>query len=85
MDEEEENKEMERMERMDMRTWRCDDIKIEMDELENTVIVDQTNVKLKLEDCKMELTGIVFFAFIFCQGRNLAQLKKNKCLEKNNF
>ncbi|XP_023321196.1 zinc finger protein 708 isoform X2 [Eurytemora carolleeae] len=53
MDEEEENKEMERM---DMRTWRCDDIKIEMDELENTVIVDQTNVKLKLEDCKMELT-----------------------------
>ena len=45
---------------MDMRCWRCDDIKIEMDELENTVIVDQTNVKLKLEDCKMELTGIVF-------------------------
>ena len=76
MDEEEENKEMERM---DMRCWRCDDIKIEMDELENTVIVDQTNVKLKLEDCKMELTGIVFFAFIFCQGQNLAQLKKNKC------
>ena len=57
MDEEEENKEMERM---DMRTWRCDDIKIEMDELENTVIADQANVKLKLEDCKMELTGIVF-------------------------
>ena len=61
MEEEEENKEMERMERMErmeMRTWRCDDIKIEMDELENTVRADQASVKLKLEDCKMELTGI---------------------------
>ena len=47
-----------------MRTWRCDDIKIEMDELENSVNVDPINVKMKLEDCKMELIGEYIYLFI---------------------
>ena len=51
-------------EKTNMRTWRCDDIKIEMDELENSVNVDPINVKMKLEDCKMELIGEYIYLFI---------------------